>query len=223
MENKELEEFDLYRGRLNETLIIWSILNVFRMNEVLVGPTFKCKTETDVEYKTIVLNNLFNSYVYSLFDRRGTDFYELVNLYPIDSDDLFISLQNDITNQYSKIEKSLMGIRNGLGFHGARKYKNLKHGKEAYNNIELTPDRVWLIIHLLIIYCEKLKAYYPTNIDLYYAYNIDELYSYTRLEIKIQEHPKYLEIQKGYRDGIIHNEDYLKAYNEIKQEVEVLL
>lgn len=166
---KENEELNLLRfryGRATEILIAY---NTFLYRQVNVGGKNCCQTDEVVAKITHTLLITFYSFIYSMFDKRGTNFITATQQYESLLSEQGRIIRNELIEVWNENKKPIEKLRHNIGFHGSKKLKNQEVGYSALS--EIHPQMAEFIINQIGLLFMELDTILPPRED--YKFHID--------------------------------------------------
>lgn len=134
IENKQSEEIYLIKHRLNSLIDVWTAFQTFNLMQVEVGVGKVCFHDKAVDKTANTLLIIYQSYLYSLFDPKGTNFKSATLPIVGQLSPKARQIRNEILLEWEKIEEPVKKIRHNIGFHGGKKMKNHQGGFEGFKD-----------------------------------------------------------------------------------------
>ncbi|MCM3444695.1 hypothetical protein [Metabacillus halosaccharovorans] len=129
---KEPEELYALRHRWGRLIEVWVAYHTFLNREVEVGPNKICMDEFIVHQTTHTLLSIYYSYLYSLFDKSGIDFFKVIKTIEKDLTNEESETVDKIRDIWTQIERPIEMLRHNIGFHGGKKSKSLQYGYSQF-------------------------------------------------------------------------------------------
>ena len=166
---QESNNLYLLRHRYGRTVEIYVAYRTFLHRHVIYGEDKYCKNEEDVRQVTHTLLLTFYSFVYSLFDNSGTNFFTATEEYTPHLKNDAIEIRDDLIRLWDENKKAISTLRSNIGFHGGKHKKGYDSGYAALSKLHpLVPE---LIMTQLGRFFRELDHYVtPTD---NYEYHID--------------------------------------------------
>ncbi|MFN8284629.1 MAG: hypothetical protein U0U67_15510 [Chitinophagales bacterium] len=170
---KESDELYLLRFRYGRAVEVLYAYKTFLLKEVKYGNKNTCKDKEQVEDITHTLLVVYYSYIYSMFDKSGTDFITVSEQYlEFLSEDGKI-FRRELIEIWEKYKIPITKLRNNVGFHGGSKIKSHDIGYGALGDIH-THAADFIINHLALFFME-IDIILPNE-----NYNINENHAYKK-------------------------------------------
>lgn len=160
---KETEELYLLRFRYGRTAEMFIAYKTFLHRQVAIGDKSYCHDEEVVRQVTHTLLLTFYSFIYSLFDKSGTDFVRTTEPYlnVLTADGK--KVRDELIEVWTKNEKAISKLRHNIGFHGGVKIKSHEVGYSALG--EIHPQVVEFIMNHLALFFMEMDVIIPPRED----------------------------------------------------------
>jgi len=160
---KETEEMYLLRFRYGRAAEMFIAYKTFLHRQVITGDKSYCPNEEVVIQVTHTLLLTFYSFIYSMFDKSGTDFISTTEPYVNVLTDAGKEVRKELIEVWTKNEKAISKLRHNIGFHGGVKIKSHEVGYSALSDIH--PQVVEFIMNHLAIFFMEMDVILPPRED----------------------------------------------------------
>jgi len=149
----ESEELYLLRFRYGRAAEILLAYRTFLYKQVNVGSDFYCQKDENVKQVTHTLLLVFYSFIYSMFDKSGTDFVATTEPYLNLLSDEGKKVRSELIEVWNKYRTPISKLRHNIGFHGGVKVKSHEVGYAALLDINPhAPD--FIMNHMALFFME---------------------------------------------------------------------
>ena len=163
------EELYLLRFRYGRAAEMLLAYKTFLHRQINVGEKNYCQTEDNVRQVTHTLLVVFYSFIYSMFDKVGTDFVKTTEPYvPLLSEN-GKTIRTDLIKIWEKYKTPITILRHNIGFHGGEKIKGHDAGYGSLADIH--PVTAELIMNHMALFFMEIDAIIPPKED--YNVHID--------------------------------------------------
>lgn len=169
---QESNNLYLLRHRYGRTVEIYVAYRTFLHRFVIYGEDKFCKDEEDVRQVTHTLLLTFYSFVYSLFDKSGTNFFTATEEYVPHLNNDIIMIRDDLISLWNENKKAISTLRSNIGFHGGKHMKGYDTGYEALS--QLHPNIPELIMTQLARFFQGLDQVVKRSDDYEYHVNPED-------------------------------------------------
>jgi len=165
----ESEELYLLRFRYGRAAEMLLAYKTFLNKQVSIGGSSYCQTDEHVRQVSHTLLIVFYSFIYSMFDKSGTDFVSTtepyINLLSEDGK----KARNDLIEIWGKNKNPISKLRHNIGFHGGVKVKSHEVGYGALADIH--PQTSEFIMNQMALFFIEIDAIIPPSEN--YNFHID--------------------------------------------------
>ncbi|PEU01725.1 hypothetical protein CN527_10205 [Bacillus cereus] len=130
---QEVEGLYTLRHRWSRLTEVWTAYQTFLNREIEIGPDKICLNDVVAKQTTHTLLTVYYSYLYSLFDKSGIDFFKVIQEIEDDLTREEKNLVERIREVWLQIEKPIEMLRHNIGFHGGKKKKSLDYGYSQFD------------------------------------------------------------------------------------------
>jgi len=159
----ETEQLYLLRFRYGRTVEIFIAYKTFLNRQVKTDENSYCHNDEIVKQITHTLLLTFYSFVYSLFDKSGTDFISTTDYYVESLTEEGVKFREELIQIWNKNKVAISKLRNNIGFHGGLKLKSHDVGYSALS--EFHPFTSELIINQLALFFMEMDKIIPPTED----------------------------------------------------------
>ncbi|MGB9772357.1 MAG: hypothetical protein ACPLX7_10355, partial [Candidatus Kapaibacteriota bacterium] len=157
----ETEELYLLRFRYGRAAEMLLAYKTFLYRQVSVGEKNYCQTDEHVRQVTHTLLLVFYSFIYSMFDKSGTDFVSTTEPYVNFLTDSGKKIRNELIDVWEKYKTPISKLRHNIGFHGGVKVRSHEVGYGALTDIH--PQTAEFIMNHLAIFFMELDIIIPPS------------------------------------------------------------
>ncbi len=210
---KDSEELVLLRFRYGRAAEIFLAYKTFLFREIMTGEKNYCQTEQHVKSVTHILLITFYSFVYSLFDKSGVDFISTTEPYSNYLSDTGKKIRDELIEIWEENKTSMAILRNNVGFHGGKKFKNFEAGYSALSSIH--PQTSELIMIQLAIFFFELDELIPNENKMVKTSNVPEPEKKEFLLKRAENFKKYIK-ENPFKENFLNlsNEEMQALYTD---------
>lgn len=140
---KESTNLYLLRHRYGRTVEMYIAYRTFLHRHVIYGEDKFCKNEEDVRQVTHTLLLSFYSFIYSLFDPSGTNFFTATDEYVPYLKKEVLEIRDELGDLWTKNKSAIATLRSNIGFHGGKHKKGYDSGYTALSKLHpLIPELI---------------------------------------------------------------------------------
>ena len=150
---KETDELYLLRFRYGRAAEILLAYKTFLHRQVNIGDKNYCQTDEHVRQVSHTLLVTFYSFIYSLFDKQGTNFISAIEPYVNSFSEDGKRILQELIDVWEIYNTPITKLRHNIGFHGGTKLKSQEVGYSALSEIHPQTSE-FIMNHLAILFME---------------------------------------------------------------------